>query len=410
MTSLKLIQETVTFILAGGQGEQLFPLTKDRAKPAVPFGGHYRIIDFVLSNCINSGLKRIFLLTQSKNHSLEKHLQQNWNIFSRQIGEFLLTVPPQFRMSNNWYQGSADAVFQNIYVLQQLRPERVLVLSGDHIYRMDYSRMIQAHFRTSAEVTVATVECERSSAGRMGVLVAEGDGRIVEFEEKPKDPKPIPGRPECCLINMGVYVFETAALVHAVCEDARRESSHALGQSVLPDLVRRGKAFAYPFIDENRKNVQYWCDVPTLDSYYNASMDLVHIEPLLNLYDKSFPIHSAMLTHPPAKMIYGEGKPGPPGVAVDSLLSDGCIVSGGRVERSILSPGVRVDTDALVQDSILFDGVEVGQDAKVRKAIIDKAVKIPSGMCIGYDLEQDAKRFTVTEDGIVVIPENERIV
>jgi glucose-1-phosphate adenylyltransferase len=409
MSSSRFFQDTVTFILAGGQGEQLFPLTKNRAKPAVPFGGHYRIIDFVLSNCINSGLKRIFLLTQSKNHSLERHLQQSWNIFTRRLSEFLLTVPPQFRMGTNWYQGSADAVFQNIYILQQLRPEHVLVLSGDHIYRMDYGKMIQAHLRTGAEVTAAAAEFDRSSAARMGVLESDGQNRIVGFEEKPKDPKSIPGRPELCLVNMGAYVFETAALVSAVCEDARRESSHALGLGVLPDLVRRGKAFAYPFIDENRKNVQYWRDVPTLDSYYSASMDLVHVDPLLNLYDTSFPIYSAMLPYPPAKMIYGEGKPAPPGVAIDSMLSDGCIVSGGRVERSILSPGVWVHTDALVLDSILFDGVEVKQEAKVRKAIVDKGVKIPAGACIGYDLEQDARRFTMTEDGVVVIPENERL-
>ena len=408
MISPRFFQDTVAFILSGGQGEQLFPLTKNRAKPAVPFGGHYRIIDFVLSNCINSGMKRIFLLTQSKNHSLERHLQQNWNIFSRRLGEFLLTVPPQFRMGNNWYQGSADAVFQNIYILQQLRPAHVLVLSGDHIYRMDYGRMIQAHLRTGAEVTVAAAEFDRSSADRMGVLECDGEDRITHFEEKPRDPKPIPGRPEICLVNMGAYVFDTAALVSAVCEDARRESPHALGHG-LPDLARRGKAFAYPFIDENRKDVQYWRDVPTLDAYYSASMDLVNVDPLLNLYDTSFPVHSAMLPYPPAKMIYGEGRPGPPGVAIDSLLSDGCIISGGRVERSVLSPGVRVDTDALVQDSILFDGVEVRPDAKIRKAIVDRGVKIPAGESVGYDLEQDAKRFTVTQDGVVVISENEHL-
>ncbi len=402
-------KETITFILGGGQGDQLFPLTKDRAKPAVPFGGHYRIIDFVLSNCINSGLKRIFLLTQSKNHSLEQHLQRSWSIFASRIGEFLLTVPPQFRMSNNWYLGSADAVFQNIYTLQQLRPARVLVLSGDHIYKMDYNRMIENHVRTGAEVTVAAVERRRSVASRMGVLATDDSGRIVEFEEKPRDPKPIHGHTDLCMVNMGVYVFDTAALVQAVCEDARRESSHALGQDVLPDLVRKGRAFAYRFVDENRKDVQYWRDVPTLDDYYSASMDLVQVDPLLNLYDTSFPIHSAKLPYPPVKMVYGEGKPGPQGVALDSLLSDGCIVRGGKVEHSILSPRVRVDSDALVQDSILFDCVEVGADAKIRRAIIDRGVKIPRGFCIGYDRRQDGERFTVTETGVVVVPENEHI-
>jgi glucose-1-phosphate adenylyltransferase len=312
-------------------------------------------------------------------------------------------------MGNNWYQGSADAVYQNIYILQQLRPTRILVLSGDHIYKMDYSQMIQFHLRTGAEATVAAVECDRNSAARMGVLELDSDNRIVAFEEKPRNPKPIPGRPDCCMVNMGVYVFQTAALVHGVCEDARRESSHLLGQDVLPDLVGKGRVFAYPFIDENRKEVKYWRDVPTLDSYYEASMDLVQIDPLLNLYDTSFPMHSSMLPYPPVKMIFGEGKPGPPGIAVDSLLSDGCIVSGGMIEHSILSPKVRVDSHALVQDSILFDRVEVGQDARIRRAIIDKGVRIPPGFSIGYDLEQDARKFTVTASGVVVVAENEHI-
>jgi glucose-1-phosphate adenylyltransferase len=409
MKDAALLKDTLTFILGGGQGDELYPLTKNRPKPAVPFGGQYRVIDFVLSNCVNSGLKRIFVLTQSKNHSLERHLKQAWNIFPGRVGDFLFTVPPQFRIGTNWYQGSADAVFQNIYILQLLRPARLLILSGDHVYKMDYSRILEAHVARGALATIATVECDRNSARRMGVLQVDAEGLVVSFDEKPPEPKPMPGKPDVSLVNMGVYVFETAALVQAVCENARRQSSHALGPDVVPDLVRQGKVYAHPFLDENGKEQQYWRDLPNLDSYYAAGMDLVHVDPILNLYDRLFPIHSAVVPYAPAKLIANDSGPSQAGVAVDSMICDGCVIRGARVERSILSPKVCVEPSALVEDSIVFDRVEIGQGAKIRKAIIDKDVKIPNDFRIGYDPEEDRKRFTVTESGVVVIPQREML-
>jgi glucose-1-phosphate adenylyltransferase len=406
MTIAKLFKETLTLILAGGQGERLYPLTKERAKPAVPFGGHYRIIDFTLSNCINSGLKRIYVLTQYKSQSLDDHLRLGWNIFAGAFDEFLFAVPPQLRTGSSWYLGTSDAVFQNLCILRQRLPRYVLILSGDHIYKMDYSEMIEAHVRTGAAVTVAAVECDLDSARRMGVLEIGQDNRILTFEEKPGNPEPIPGRPGFAWVNMGVYVFETAALIEAISANDHGDPARDFGRDILPHLVRNKSVFAYHFRDE-REN--YWRDIGTLDSYYEASMDLVKVDPVFNLYDTSFPIHSSTRPRPPAKMVFAGGEPGRVSVALDSLICNGCIVSGGRVERSILSPDVRVNSYSLVEDSILFDRVEVGRYAKIRRAIIDKDVKIPPRFCVGYNLEEDAKRFTVTESGVVVIPKGEEI-
>ena len=409
MKGIKSLRETLTFILAGGQGERLYPLTRGRSKPAVPFGGHYRIIDFTLSNCVNSGLMRIFVLTQYRGLSLDRHLKWSWNIFSRAAGEFLFTVPPQFRTANSWYRGTADAVFQNIDTLERWKPERVLILSGDHIYKMDYSGMIDAHMQTGAAVTVATVDFDRAAAGRMGVLETDDQNRVLSFEEKPENPKPIPGRPELSRVNMGVYVFETETLFKAVSEDSRLDSPHDFGKNILPGLVLKEKIYAYPFVDENRKEISYWRDIGTLDSYYDASMDLVKTNPLFNLYDTSFPVLSFAEIRPPVKTVFAGDEGNRIGIALDSLVCNGCIISGGRVERSILSPDVRINSFSLVQDSILFERVNVGRKARIRRAIIDKDVKIPPGFSIGYDLKQDAERFTVTDSGIVVIPKGEKI-
>jgi glucose-1-phosphate adenylyltransferase len=409
MKSIKSLRETLTFILAGGQGERLYPLTRGRSKPAVPFGGHYRIIDFSLSNCVNSGLMRIFVLAQYRSLSLDRHLKWSWNIFSRAAGEFLFTVPPQFRTADSWYRGTADAVFQNIDILQQWKPSRVLILSGDHIYKMDYSRMIEAHMQSGASVTVATVDCDRATAGRLGVLEIDDQNRVLSFEEKPESPKPIPDKPDLSRVNMGVYIFETGTLCKAVTDDSQHDSNHDFGRNIIPSLIRDEKVYAYPFIDENRKEVNYWRDIGTLDSYYEASMDLVQTNPLFNLYDTSFPILSFTELRPPVKTVFAGEEGNRMGVALDSLLCNGCIISGGRVERSILSPDVRINSYSLVQDSILFDRVEVGRNARIRKAIIDKDVKIPPGFLIGYDLKQDAERFTVTDSGIVVVPKGEQI-
>jgi glucose-1-phosphate adenylyltransferase len=410
MKIAKLLRETLTIILAGGQGERLYPLTKWRSKPAVPFGGHYRIIDFTLSNCVNSGLMRIFVLTQYRSLSLDRHLKWGWNIFSRETGEFLLTVPPQFQTSSSWYKGTADAVYQNVDILQRWQPERVLILGGDHIYKMDYSQMIEAHLRTQATVTLATVKCDRTTAKRMGVLQIDNENRILDFEEKPEDPKPIPGEPEFSMVNMGVYIFNTATLYKAVSEDAQSESTHDFGKNILPPLIRNDRVFAYPFVDENRKEVLYWRDIGTLDSYYEASMDLVQINPLFNLYDSSFPIHCFTEMRPPVKTVFIEDDTNRTGVALNSMVCNGCIISGGRVERSILSPDVRINSHTLVQDSILFERVDVGRHARIRRAIIDKDVKVPQGFSIGYDPEEDGKRFTITPSGIVVISKGEQIV
>jgi glucose-1-phosphate adenylyltransferase len=404
MSITRYLHQTLTLILAGGQGERLYPLTKDRAKPAVPFAGEYRIIDFTLSNCVNSGLNRIYVLTQYMSHSLDRHLKLGWNIFSSALDEFLYTIPPQFRTGNRWYMGTADAVFQNVYILQNERPAHVVILSGDHIYTMDYSEMIEAHARTGALATVAVVEFDRKAARRMGVVELDSDNRVLNFEEKPSDPKPVPGRPECSFVNMGVYIFETATLVQAVSDDARRDTAHDFGQNILPDLLRTGQVFAHQFRDEDRKEARYWRDIGTLDAYYEASMDLVHIAPAFNLYDRDFPIRTFMEPRPPVKMVFSGEQEGRLGIALDSLLCSGCVVSGGRVERSILSPNVRINSYSCVQDSILFDGVNIGRHAQVRRAIIDKNVKVPAGFRVGFDREEDARRFTVTDTGLVVLP------
>ncbi len=403
MRIAQLLKETLTLVLAGGQGERLYPLTRDRAKPAVPFGGQYRIIDFTLSNCANSGLQRIFVLTQYKSYSLDRHLKLGWNIFSGALDQFLYSIPPQLRVGSSWYLGTADAVYQNVDLLRAQHPRRVLILSADHIYKMDYSEMIEAHARRGAAATIAVAESDPITAQRMGVLEVDSDGFVRRFEEKPQNPRLIPGREACAWVNMGVYLFETDVLVDAVCKDASRQTTHDFGRDILPELVPGGHVFAIPFHDENRKEVKYWRDIGTLDSYYEASMDLVKVDPVFNLYDDAFPIHSYTPPNPPAKMVFGGGERGRIGTAIDSLICNGCIISGGRVERSILSPGVRIHSYSLVEDSILFNRVEVGRYAKVRRAIIDKGVKVPAGVCIGYDREQDAKRFTVTESGVTVI-------
>jgi glucose-1-phosphate adenylyltransferase len=404
MQLANLLKSTLTMILAGGQGERLYPLTKERAKPAVPFAGKYRIIDFTLSNCANSGLKRIYVLTQYKSFALDRHMKLGWNIFSSPLGECLYTIPPQFRTGRRWYEGTADAVYQNIYTLEHERPDRVLMLSGDHVYKMDYSEMIEAHVRTGALVTVGAAECPKAAATRMGVMAVDKENRVVEFQEKVADPRPIPGRPDVCLANMGVYVFETSALVRAISEDARSDTAHDFGRNILPNLVPTEKVFAHPFRDPCQPESHYWRDVGTLDSYYEASMDLVKPTPQFDLYDPHWPIRSYMEPRPPAKLIFADEEGGRLGQALDSLLCNGSIVSGGQVERCILSPDVRIRSYSRVEDSILLDQVEVGRHAKIRRTIIDKYVTIPPEFEIGYDLEADAKRFTVTQSGLVVIP------
>lgn len=406
-----VLDDVVAIVMAGGQGERLYPLTRDRGKPAVPFGGNYRVVDFTLSNCLNSGLRKIYVLTQYKSGSLERHVRIGWGpLFNHEIGEWIQCVPPQLRVGQRWYLGTADAVYQNVYLLEHDRPRFVVVLSGDHVYKMDYARLLERHEATGAIVTVGAVEVPVAQATAFGVLAVDRESRITAFQEKPKSPTPIPGRPDTALANMGVYVFETGALVRALVADARRDSRHDFGHNILPSLVETGKIFAYPFVDENKKETLYWRDIGTLDSYYEASMDLIAVEPVFNLYDKAWPIRTLAAQLPPAKTVFAQEEPGGRlGIVLDSLVSGGAIVSGGRVERSILGPEVRVNSYSKVTDSVLMDGVIVGRHARVHKAIVDKGVTIPQRFVVGEDLEDDAKRFTVTDGGVVVIPRGAQI-
>jgi glucose-1-phosphate adenylyltransferase len=397
------LRRTVAMVLAGGAGERLHPLTRDRAKPAVPFGGVYRIIDFTLSNCINSGVRKIHVLTQYKSASLFRHMKLGWNMLPSEMGEYIDVVPPQQRGVDRWYRGTADAVFQNVYTLEMERPELVLVLGGDHVYKMDYSEMIAAHLASGAELTIACAEVPLADARRFGVMGVDADLRVRSFHEKPANPDPLPGRPDRALVSMGIYVFGTHALVREVTADAARDGSHDFGRDVIPRMIASGCAVtAFPFRDRNLNTVRYWRDIGTLDSYYEANMDLVAVSPIFNLYDMDWPLRTYHHQAPPAKTVFrGEGRQGE---LLDSLAANGCIISGARVEHSILGPRVFVHSWAHVADSVVFDDVEIGRHARIRRAIIDKGVRIPDGESIGYDLEADRRRFTVTDGGVVVIP------
>jgi len=403
--------KTVTsLIMAGGRGERLYPLTRDRAKPAVPFGGIYRIIDFTLSNCINSGMRHIYVLSQYKSLSLSRHIQLGWNILSGTLGEYVTVVPAQQRINEDWYKGTADAIFQNIYLLQKKTPDMALILSGDHIYKMDYRELIHFHMMKGADVTVAAVEMDKNRSNQLGVIEVDADFRIKGFQEKPDHPQTVPSKPDKILASMGVYVFNTEIMVKRLIEDAKRGTEHDFGKNIIPAMVASGdRAFAFNFVDE-RGETSYWRDVGTVEAYFESSMDLVSVCPLLNLYDTKWPIHTYHAPSPPAKTILDEASEGGRrGAAYESILAGGAIISGGEVRRSIISANVRVDSHARVEDSILLDGVRVKEGAKIRKAIVDKYSEIPEGMTIGYDLKEDMKNFTVTESGIVVVSKGFRL-
>ncbi len=394
-------------VLAGGRGERLYPLTRDRAKPAVPFGAIYRIIDFTLSNCLHSGLRRIYALTQYKSTSLNRHIQLGWNILSAELGEFVEAIPAQQRIDEHWYQGTADAIFQNIYTLQEERPDLVLILSGDHIYKMDYRKMIAFHLERQADLTVAAIRMDRSLSKEFGVIEVDENWRIVGFQEKPEEPKPIPEDSGGILASMGIYVFHTELLARRLIEDARSDSSHDFGKDIIPMMIRKDQVFAFDFRLGDFGGTGYWRDVGTIDAYYEANMDLIAVTPQLNLYDSQWPILTYQPPSPPAKTVWIEE--GRVGTALNSIISNGCIISGGNVKRSVLSPRVKIHSFTEIEDSILFEGVDVGRKARVKKTIIDKEVQIPPGMEIGYHLEEDAKRFTVTDSGIVVVPKGIRL-
>jgi glucose-1-phosphate adenylyltransferase len=402
-----LKRKLLTFIMAGGRGERLLPLTKDRAKPAVPFGGIYRIIDFTLSNCINSGLRKIHVLTQYKSKSLARHLKMGWNIFSSELGEYIDVIPAQQRVGEDWYQGTADSIYQNIYTIEQEEPDYILVLAGDHIYKMDYRQMLDFHIKKKADLTISAIEAEKEKSPQLGVINIDSDFKVLKLEEKPTIPKTIPQEPQKILASMGIYIFNRQILEQVLEEDAANEnSSHDFARDIIPLMLkRRCNIYAYKFKDEGKKEPKYWRDIGNLDAYYQANMDLVKIEPIFNLYDKDWPIRTYQEQSPPAKTVFSNlsGENPRAGLVLDSLISGGCIVSGGRVERSILSPHVRINSFSCVSDSIIMEGVDVGRYAKIRRAIIDKDVRIPQGAEIGYNLKRDSQRFVVSENGVVVV-------
>lgn len=399
----------LAMVLAGGVGKRLYPLTRDRVKPAVPFGGIYRLIDFVLSNCLNSHIRRICVLTQYKSLSLERHIRYAWSFLPDTLGEFIQVLAPQQRVGDFWYRGTADAIYQNIYSIEQTRPDAVLVLSGDHIYKMDYLRMLRAHLRRRAAVTVGAICVPLAQASQFGVISTDSDGRITAFSEKPLHPQPIPGRPDKAYVSMGIYVFDTGLLKQALLRDSGIEGSdHDFGHNILPYLIDRQPVYAYHFVDENRKQELYWRDVGNIDAYWEASMDLVSVDPVFNLYDDNWPIHTYNESAPPAKFVFADmernGSGGRVGLAMDSLVSHGDILAGGQVVRSVLSPHVRIDEKARVEQSILFEGVRVGAGSRLFRTIVDKQVSIPPGTRVGFDRQADQQRFTVSEGGVVVIP------
>ena len=402
-----MINKIEVVILAGGRGERLYPLTKDRAKPAVPFGGMYRIIDFTLSNCVNSGLKRIYVLSQYKSHSLNRHIQRGWlQYFSYPLGEFIYNIPAQQRIGNSWYEGTADAVFQNIYTLQQDRSKYMVILSGDHIYQMNYLDMVAFHEANKADVTLGVVPMPVKTASEFGIVKADENMMVEGFQEKPKkNPYTMPGDPNKVMVSMGIYVFNTSVLIQKLVEDAKKRSSaHDFGKNIIPDMVSKGsKVMTYKFagVMDN----EYWRDIGTLDAYYDAHMDLVSVTPQCNLFNTRWPIHTVYSPYPPSKMVFSGGQDGKRiGTVLDSVICNGAIVSGGKVERSIISPNVRVNSYAEVVDSILLEGTNIGRNCKIRRAIVDKYVNIPPNTVIGYDEKEDKKRFDMSPEGIVVVP------
>jgi glucose-1-phosphate adenylyltransferase len=398
------MKDTLGVLLAGGAGERLYPLTRDRAKPAVTFGGNYRIIDVTLSNCINSDLRKVYILTQYKALSLNRHIREGWSsAVARELGEFIEILPPMKRVSDNWYLGTADAVYQNIYSIGSEQPRHVLILSGDHIYKMNYQLMIDHHRASGADVTLATILIDPSESFRFGVVEIDRSGQITGFEEKPATTKlRSPYNPEMVSGSMGVYVFNTDVLLPVLLKDAEDpDSSHDFGKDILPKILDQYKLYSYNFIDENKKEALYWRDVGTLEAFYEANMDLVAVSPVFNLYDKDWPLRTTQRQYPPAKFVFGE--PGRTGMAIDSIVSGGCILSGGVVRKSVISPDVRVNSYTEVEDSIIFSHVNIGRHCRIRRSIIDRDVHIPEGTIIGFDPEEDAKNFMVTETGITVV-------
>ncbi len=397
----ELTRKTLVLVLAGGAGSRLKGLTKWRAKPAVPFGGKYRIIDFALSNCVNSGLRRIGVLTQYKSHSLLRHLQRAWGFMRAEIGEFVELIPAQQRLAADWYRGTADALYQNIDIIRRHAPEHVIVLGGDHIYTMDYSKMLYEHVTSGADLTVGCIEVPREEATEFGVMSIDENYRITKFTEKPADPEPIPDKPDKALASMGIYIFSTAYLYASLIADAEDPASaHDFGKDIVPKSISTCLAHAYPFMDKDG-NPAYWRDVGTLDSYWEANMELCSVEPELNLYSRDWPIWTYQTQHPPAKFVFDDDDAR--GQAIDSLVAGGCILSGARAKRSVIFFGTEIERGSVIKDSVVLPKVSIGKNCRITKAIIDKACTIEDGTVIGEDLDLDRQRFHVTDTGIVLV-------
>jgi len=407
--------KTLAMILAGGEGRRLDPLTRERAKPAVPFGGRYRIIDFALSNFANSGLLRMKVLVQYKSESLNTHIQRAWRLTAL-LNQYVELVPAQMRVGPKWFEGSADAIYQNLNIITDEEPEFTYVFGADHVYRMDVRLMLDFHRDKRADLTVAAIPIPVEEAHDFGIMEVDNEGRLIGFVEKPKSgAKTMPGDPTRCLASMGNYLFTTDVLVQEIVSDAADpDSAHDFGKSIVAGMFSRKRVFVYDFAKnevpgQSERERGYWRDVGSLDAYYQANMDLVYVNPIFSLYNDQWPIFTIQYNYPPAKFVFANEHEGRVGRATDSLISEGCIISGGRVNGSILSPMVRVNSYASVEGSILFENVNIGRHCRIRKAIIDKHVDIPAGTSIGYDLEEDRKRFHVTETGIVVIPKGMRL-
>ncbi len=394
-------RRTLVLVLAGGEGSRLKHLTKWRAKPAVPFGGKYRIIDFALSNCINSGMRRIGILTQYKSHSLIRHLQRAWSFLRAEIGEFVEIIPAQQRLKREWYLGTADAIYQNLDIIYRHEPEYVMVLGGDHIYTMDYSKMLAHHIESQADLTIGCIETSLEEARDFGVMSVDEQLRITKFTEKPVNPEPMPGKPDRALASMGIYIFSTAFLYNALIADAEDEDSeHDFGKNIIPNSIEKFKAVAYPFLNDDGTPA-YWRDVGTVDSYWKANMELCAISPELDLYRRDWPIWTYQSQSPPAKFVFDDE--GRRGEAIDSLTAGGCIIAGARVKRSVIFFSTHIETYSYVKDSVILPKVRIGRNCVINRAIIDKGTVIPDGMEIGIDIEEDRKRFLVTEGGIVLV-------
>ncbi len=401
------MQDTLAVILAGGVGSRLSPLTDERTKPAVPFGGKYRIIDFTLTNCLHSGLRKILVLTQNKSHSLQKHLRDGWSIFNPELGEFITAIPPQRPKDGKWYDGSAEAIYQNDWLLTRSEAKYVVVLSGDHIYRMDYAAMVEEHKENGAAMTIATMKVAVDKANEFGILGVNQDGQVTSFTEKPRRPATLPEDPEACLASMGIYVFDMEILLELLEADSKKpDSQHDFGQDIIPHLVSENQVFAYQFSGKKGRvdKDSYWRDINDIDDYYQANMDLLEPTPPMNLYQRNWPIRTYERQLPPARTVSSGS--GNEGIFINSIISNGVVNAGGSVHHSIMSANVRILDSATVSDSILLDDVEVGENCQISRCIIDKHVKIPANTTIGFDPIEDGKRFQISEQGIVIIPEH----